>query len=95
MESVSRDADDLHGSVVDPQRAPDDVEIGSETAPPEITTEHDNRIGARRRFVIGAEYATQRGRHAEHVEVVARDQLDLDPLGSAPIVQRDDLGPPA
>lgn len=57
--------------------------------------QHGHRIGARDRFVFGNERAAQGRRHTQHVEITRRGQLDLHPLGSATVIQRHGVAPPA
>ena len=73
----------------------DDVGIGVEIAAPEPVADHDHRVASRRVLVRRQERAAQRRAHAQHLEVVAGDDLAKDrPRPASPAeIGREDARP--
>jgi hypothetical protein len=77
-EALRRDADHGERAPVDGHRAPDDARVGAEALAPQPVAEHDDRARHGRGVLVGDEEAPERGAHAEHREVVPRDELAPD-----------------
>ena len=76
------DADHHVAAVVERDRSSDDGGIAVEAAPPErIAQDHDR--GSVQAVVGCAQFASERGRHAQHAEITRAHALPFEPLGLA------------
>ena len=75
-------ADDFERVAVERDRAADDRRIGAEAPPPQRIAEQDDAVAADG-FLLGAEIAAERRRHADHAEERRRDLERAHALGLA------------
>ena len=83
------DADDRQRVVVDLDRLADDVGIGAEVAPPQAVAEDDDRMAAGRDLVRRQQRAAELRADAEHLKVVAGDELARDLAGASAAAEVD------
>src|SRR2546429_995908 len=76
-----RDANYVQAVIVEQDLFADDARVSSEAPPPERIADHHDRRTAGPRRLLGREATTQQRPHAEHIEVIGRDQLPPHPLG--------------
>ena len=76
-------ADDRQQLSVDNECASEDIGIRGEARHPVVVTEHGEGVPARNPVILGRERASERSADAEHVEVVAGNQLPCDAFGLA------------
>ena len=96
------DADDRERVAVERHDAAEDPGIAAEVPLPELVAEHDDGIRIRRAIFFRPERAAERRANAEHVEVVAGDDLAPHahrvvrrPQAHREHVIADGIGPPA
>src|SRR5262249_6668924 len=76
-----RDADDHIARAVEQHRLADHAGLPAEAPPPTIVADDDHWMRALSAIVLVPNDAALRRRHAERVEVIARNQLDVDLVG--------------
>jgi hypothetical protein len=65
----------------------DYIRIGVESSLPEAVAENGDRVRAGGLIFFSRKEATDGGRDAEHVEIIAGDEIAIDALGRAVIAQ--------
>ena len=82
-EAARRHADDRVGPAVDDDRPPDRAGIAAKSLLPVAEADHGHRRRAALRIVFFRDRPPDRGPHAQHAEVVARDEVRPEPLVDA------------
>ena len=82
-EALGRDADDRDRPVVEGDGSPDEGRIAAELLLPALVARDGHQAVARRLVFVGPEEAARLGPHLQHVEVIAADELAVDPDGRA------------
>ena len=81
--ALFRDADNRHRIVVHEDLLADDLRVARKAAGPVVIGQHHDWMPLIDLVVLsGIEDAARRGANTEHREVIARDQLRLQPLGA-------------
>src|SRR4029453_16669963 len=73
-ETARPHAHDAERRPVQPDTLPEDPEVATETALPEVVADDDDGTAPGHPGIVGGEGAAQPGRHAKPLEVVARDE---------------------
>ena len=94
VEAGRRDADDRHRQPVERHGPVQHARIGAEAPRPIMMAEHRDRMAARRTVVVRREGSADVRADAEHVEIVAGDELAADALGLAVGHHRERRGEP-
>src|SRR5713226_1295366 len=86
-EAFGHDADDCEGASIERYTLADDVQVCAEASLPAAVTQDCDRVRARRLVLFRQEATAKHRRHAEHIEIISRNNVAPDALVRPAVAQ--------